>query len=75
MTLRFLTVAGRVGALLCLSLCTDMSVRATPGKCGIVADGPDAQLKEFCLDELEARLLANDLQPGPATGSSSRALN
>lgn len=63
MAFRFLTVAGRAGALLCLSLCTDISLRATPGKCGIVADGPDAQLKEFCLDELEARLRA--MQAGP----------
>lgn len=49
--------------LLCVSLCMDMSLPAASGKCAIVADGPDAQVKEFCLDDLEARLQA--MQAGP----------
>jgi hypothetical protein len=63
LTLRFLTMISRAGMLLCLSLCIDMSLPAAPVKCAIVADGPDAQVKEFCLDDLEARL--QTMQAGP----------
>jgi len=58
------TMPGRACALLCLSLCLHVLMRAASiGGYTITADGPDAEVKEFRLDDLKTTLQA--MQPGP----------
>lgn len=49
--------------LLCGSLCMQSPLSAAPEKDAVITDGPDVEVKEFRLDELEARL--RTIEPGP----------
>jgi predicted aspartyl protease len=49
--------------LLCVSLCLQTTLSAAPGESAVVTNGPDIEVKEFRLDELEARL--RTIGPGP----------
>lgn len=57
-------VVGRTGVLLCLLGCVQVSLGAASlVESAAAADGPDAELKEFRLAELEVTL--RTMQPGP----------
>src|ERR1700731_1001647 len=63
LSLRFHPVVGGVCMLFYLLLCMQIPVHAaSPGKSAVSPDGPDADVKQFRLHELEARL--QTMQPG-----------
>jgi predicted aspartyl protease len=50
-------------SLVCMISCPQSSLNAAPVKTAVSTDGPDAEVKEFRLDDLEARL--RSMQRGP----------
>jgi predicted aspartyl protease len=61
---RLFSLLGRAGVLLSLLFSIEMPLLAVPPSKGAVGtDGPDAEVKEFRLDELEATL--RTMNPGP----------
>jgi len=64
LSLRYLTVLGKTSVLLCLSTCIHMPVHALPlEKRATITNGPDADVKYFRLEELQAKL--RTMPPGP----------